>query len=49
MTTSSQHPPAVRTESHSPTAAEVEDMSLEQRAKLAGDLDDVDVVHNQRK
>jgi ubiquinol-cytochrome c reductase iron-sulfur subunit len=49
MTTSSQHPPAVRTESHSPTAAEVEDMSLEQRAKLAGDLDDVDVVHNQPK
>jgi ubiquinol-cytochrome c reductase iron-sulfur subunit len=42
MTTSHQHPP-------SPTAAEVEDMTLEQRAKLAGDLDDVDVVHNQRK
>jgi ubiquinol-cytochrome c reductase iron-sulfur subunit len=42
MTTSHQHPPA-------PTAAEVEDMTLEQRARLAGDLDDVDVVHNQRK
>jgi ubiquinol-cytochrome c reductase iron-sulfur subunit len=42
MTTSSQHPPA-------PTAAEVEDMSLEERARLAGELDDVDVVHNQRK
>jgi ubiquinol-cytochrome c reductase iron-sulfur subunit len=42
MTTSHEHPPA-------PTAAEVEDMTLEQRARLAGDLDDVDVVHNQRK
>jgi ubiquinol-cytochrome c reductase iron-sulfur subunit len=42
MTTSSQHPPA-------PTAAEVEDMNLEERARLAGVLDDVDVVHNQRK
>jgi len=43
MTMSHQHPPAA------PTAAEVEDMDLEQRARLAGDLDDVDVVHNQRK
>jgi ubiquinol-cytochrome c reductase iron-sulfur subunit len=44
MTTSSQHPypPA-------PQAAEVEDMSLEERARLAANLDDVDVVHNQRK
>ena len=42
MTTSHQHPPA-------PTAAEVEDMTLEERARLAGTLDDVDVVHNQRK
>lgn len=40
--TTSQHPPA-------PTAAEVEDMSLEERARLAATLDDVDVVHNQRK
>jgi ubiquinol-cytochrome c reductase iron-sulfur subunit len=42
MTTSSQHPPA-------PTAAEVEDMNLEERARLASTLDDVEVVHNQRK
>jgi ubiquinol-cytochrome c reductase iron-sulfur subunit len=52
MTTSHQHPPALGTENPhppAPTAAEVEDMSLEQRARLAGDLDDVDVVHNQRK
>lgn len=42
MTTSHQQPPA-------PTAADVEDMTLEQRARLAGELDDVDVVHNQRK
>jgi ubiquinol-cytochrome c reductase iron-sulfur subunit len=52
MTTSSQHPPALGTENPQPpvpTAAEVEDMSLEQRARLAGTLDDVDVVHNQRK
>ena len=52
MTTSSQHPPAVGTENPrppAPTAAEVEEMSLEQRARLAAELDDVDVVHNQRK
>jgi ubiquinol-cytochrome c reductase iron-sulfur subunit len=42
MTTSHHEPPT-------PTAAEVEDMTLEQRARLAGDLDDVDVVHNQPK
>jgi hypothetical protein len=42
MTTSHQHPPV-------PTAAEVGDMTLEERARLAGTLDDVDVVHNQRK
>ena len=42
MTTSHQQPPA-------PTAAEVEDMTLEQRARLAAELDDVDIVHNQRK
>ena len=43
MTTSQHpHPP-------SPTVAEVEDMSLEQRARLAANLDDVDVVHNQHK
>jgi ubiquinol-cytochrome c reductase iron-sulfur subunit len=50
MTTSSQHPPALGGENPqppSPTAAEVEEMTLEQRARLAGDLDDVDVVHNQ--
>ena len=52
MTTSSQHPPALGTENPrppAPTATEVEDMTLEQRARLAGTLDDVDVVHNQRK
>ncbi|TWF74163.1 menaquinol-cytochrome c reductase iron-sulfur subunit precursor [Pseudonocardia hierapolitana] len=52
MTTSSQHPPALGTENPkppTPTPAEVEDMTLDQRARLAGDLDDVDVVHNQRK
>lgn len=38
----SQHPPA-------PTAAEVDDMSIEERARLAATLDDVDVVHNQPK
>ncbi|GAA0933424.1 ubiquinol-cytochrome c reductase iron-sulfur subunit [Pseudonocardia zijingensis] len=43
MTTSHQHPPAV------PTAAEVEDMTLEERARLASTLDDVEVVHNQNK
>jgi quinol---cytochrome c reductase iron-sulfur subunit len=42
MTTSHQHPPA-------PTAAEVEDMTIEERARLAANLDDVDVVHNQPK
>ena len=52
MTTSSQHPPALGTENPRPpvpTAAEVEDMSVEQRARLAAELDDVEVVHNQRK
>jgi quinol---cytochrome c reductase iron-sulfur subunit len=44
MTTSSQHP-----HPPSPTVADVEDMSLEERARLAANLDDVDVVHNQRK
>jgi ubiquinol-cytochrome c reductase iron-sulfur subunit len=42
MTTSHHHPP-------SPTAAEVDDKTLEPRARLAGDLDEVYVVHNQRK
>jgi quinol---cytochrome c reductase iron-sulfur subunit len=42
MTTSHPQPPA-------PTAAEVEDMTVEERARLAANLDDVDVVHNQRK
>jgi ubiquinol-cytochrome c reductase iron-sulfur subunit len=52
MTTSSQHPPALGTENPrppAPSAAEVEDMSVEERARLAAQLDDVDVVHNQRK
>jgi ubiquinol-cytochrome c reductase iron-sulfur subunit len=52
MTTSHQHPPALGTENPQPpvpTASEVEDMSVEERARLAGVLDDVDVVHNQRK
>jgi quinol---cytochrome c reductase iron-sulfur subunit len=42
MTTSSQHSPV-------PSAADVENMSLEERARLAAELDDVEVVHNQRK
>lgn len=36
------HPPA-------PTAAEVEDMSQEERARLAGELDDVRIARNLRK
>jgi ubiquinol-cytochrome c reductase iron-sulfur subunit len=34
---------------HSPTAAELEDMSQERLARLASELDDVVVLHNQRK
>ncbi|MGH3588887.1 MAG: menaquinol-cytochrome C reductase, partial [Pseudonocardia sp.] len=50
MTISSQHPTA---DGHggppAPTVAEVENMTLDERARLAGELDDVDVVHNQNK
>jgi ubiquinol-cytochrome c reductase iron-sulfur subunit len=52
MTTSRQDPPALGGENPNPpvpTAAEVEDMSFEERARLAAELDDVRVVHNQRK
>jgi ubiquinol-cytochrome c reductase iron-sulfur subunit len=37
------------TPSRTPTAAELEDMTPEQLARLASELDDVVVVHNQRK
>jgi ubiquinol-cytochrome c reductase iron-sulfur subunit len=52
MTTSRQDPPALGTEHphpRIPSAAEVEDMTPEQRAILAAELDDVVIVHNQRK
>jgi ubiquinol-cytochrome c reductase iron-sulfur subunit len=52
MTTTGQEPPAIGAEHPhppAPTAAEVEDMSLERRAQLAAELDDVDVVHNLNK
>jgi ubiquinol-cytochrome c reductase iron-sulfur subunit len=52
MTSSRREPPSLGTESPHPpvpSAAEVEDMSIEQRADLASRLDDVEVVHNQRK
>jgi ubiquinol-cytochrome c reductase iron-sulfur subunit len=52
MTTSRQDPPALGGENpypSVPTAAEVEDMSFEERARLAAQLDDVRVVHNQRR
>jgi ubiquinol-cytochrome c reductase iron-sulfur subunit len=34
---------------HKPTAAELEEMTPDQLARLASELDDVEVVHNQRK
>jgi ubiquinol-cytochrome c reductase iron-sulfur subunit len=52
MTTSRQDPPALDTEHphrRIPSAAEVEQMSLEERARLAAELDDVEIVHNQPK
>ena len=52
MTTSRQDPPTPGTEhphGRTPTIAEVEEMSLEQRARLAAELDDVEIVHNQPK
>jgi ubiquinol-cytochrome c reductase iron-sulfur subunit len=52
MTVSRQDPPARATENpHAPqpTAADVEDMTPERLARLAHELDDVEVVHNQRK
>ena len=42
MTTSHQGP-------HSPTDAELAEMSPDELARLASELDDVDVIHNQRK
>ena len=44
--TTSQHPPAAGTGHVTPSAAEVEDMSFEDRARLAAELDDVEMVHN---
>lgn len=41
--TENPHPPAT------PTATELENMTPEQLARLAAELDDVDIVHNQRK
>jgi ubiquinol-cytochrome c reductase iron-sulfur subunit len=53
MTTSRQDPPALGTENphppRMPSAAELEEMSPEQLARLAAELDDVEIVHNQRK
>ena len=52
MTTSRQEPEALSTETphpRIPTPEEVEEMSLEERARLAAELDDVKVVHNQSK
>jgi ubiquinol-cytochrome c reductase iron-sulfur subunit len=53
MSTSRQDPPALGTENphppRTPSAAELEDMTPEQLARLASELDDVQVVHNQRK
>jgi ubiquinol-cytochrome c reductase iron-sulfur subunit len=52
MTTSRQDPPTPGTEHphrRTPTTAEVEEMSLEERARLAAELDDVEIVHNQPK
>jgi ubiquinol-cytochrome c reductase iron-sulfur subunit len=52
MTTSRQDLPASGTEHPhppTPTAAEVEEMTPDQRARLAAELDDVEIVHNQRK
>ncbi|WP_219419901.1 cytochrome bc1 complex Rieske iron-sulfur subunit [Pseudonocardia nigra] len=52
MSTSRQDPPALGTENphpRTPSAAELEDMTPEQLARLAAELDDVVVVHNQRK
>ncbi|OLT10868.1 menaquinol-cytochrome C reductase [Pseudonocardia sp. CNS-139] len=51
MTTSRQDPAPGAEHSHppAPTAAQVEEMSLEERATLAGDLDDVVWARNARK
>jgi ubiquinol-cytochrome c reductase iron-sulfur subunit len=52
MTTSRQDPPSRAAENPHPpqvTDADVEEMSQEQLARLAHQLDDVEVVHNQRK
>jgi ubiquinol-cytochrome c reductase iron-sulfur subunit len=51
MTTSRQEPAALGTENphpRTPTEAELEDMTPEQLATLAAELDDVEIVHNQR-
>ncbi|HZG90212.1 MAG TPA: Rieske 2Fe-2S domain-containing protein [Pseudonocardia sp.] len=50
MTISRQDPPSPGTEGpRRPSAAELDDMSPDQLATLAANLDDVEVVHNQRK
>jgi quinol---cytochrome c reductase iron-sulfur subunit len=52
MTTSGQDRPSRGAEgSHppAPTVAEVEDMTIEERARLATELDDVEVIHNQNQ
>ncbi len=52
MTTSRQDPPGLGTEHphpRVPTPAEVEEMPIEEAARLAAELDDVQVLHNQRK
>jgi ubiquinol-cytochrome c reductase iron-sulfur subunit len=52
MTTSRQDPPSRAAENPHPpqvSAADVEEMTQEQLARLAHQLDDVEVVHNQRK
>ena len=52
MTTSRQDPPSRAGEHPHPpqvTAADVEEMTQEQLARLAHQLDDVEVIHNQRK
>ncbi|GAA1282048.1 ubiquinol-cytochrome c reductase iron-sulfur subunit [Pseudonocardia aurantiaca] len=52
MNTSRQDPPGLGTEHphpRVPTPAEVEEMPIEDAARLATELDDVQVLHNQRK
>ena len=52
MTTPRQDPPSPGTENphpRIPSEAELEDMTPEQLARLAAELDDVDIVHNADK